>query len=429
MCTPHGPVRPNVTRMSTLFSVIILALAAMSAVPAHGATLWPADDAGLRDDAPEDGVADSMTSTLWVYNNYSATTVAVMEYSVSAFTGQTLSVATVQGELAVNNANNVGVRTFLVKIYAGNGTVELSDYAIAATEVGQFSYAPPADTRAPFTIDMLGAAQALISSGATYIGVRVEPAGSDSPNVFPTPPTITLQTGAPPGPEAIAWTVEPAHVAQTGSGVDGTEFTPSEPITVTALGYYDDTYQSDPGLSVPHDVGIYNLDTYALVVSATVPAGAQAPLVDEFRFVEITPTDLVAGQTYVLAAVSNGDWARNAGPDYRIVDPRITVGAWLVSGSSSLTFPTIPLATESIFLGPTFLFTGESADDSDGDGVADGVDECPDTIPGVTVDAVGCPPPIIGDLDRDGDVDLDDYAMLVQCMSGTDTPADPSCGS
>ena len=40
--------------------------------------------------------------------------------------------------------------------------------------------------------------------------------------------------------------------------------------------------------------------------------------------------------------------------------------------------------------------------DSDGDGVPDSIDQCPNTVPGASVDAVGCPPVIFGDLDRDG---------------------------
>lgn len=43
--------------------------------------------------------------------------------------------------------------------------------------------------------------------------------------------------------------------------------------------------------------------------------------------------------------------------------------------------------------------------DSDGDGVADPIDQCPGTPPGTVVDATGCPPPVPGvdpDLDHDG---------------------------
>ncbi len=48
--------------------------------------------------------------------------------------------------------------------------------------------------------------------------------------------------------------------------------------------------------------------------------------------------------------------------------------------------------------------------DADDDGVPDDCDLCPNTIPGVAVDLTGCPAVIPADYDRDGDVDLIDYA-------------------
>jgi len=67
--------------------------------------------------------------------------------------------------------------------------------------------------------------------------------------------------------------------------------------------------------------------------------------------------------------------------------------------------------------------------DGDGDGVGDACDACPNTIPGVTVDETGCPIPAIrADFDQDGDVDLDDFAILQACFSGHDHPqTDPAC--
>lgn len=242
-------------------------------------------------------------------------------------------------------------------------------------------------------------------------------------------PTGLHDDAAIDGAEAIAWTTGFVPLAQAGSGGDGTEFTPLVPITVTALGYYDDTFASGPGLSASHEVGIYDLDTFQLVVSATVPAGNQVELVDVFRIIDITPTDLVAGRTYVLAAVSAGDYGRPVAPASLTVDSRITMVAWRLGSGPPLSFPSFVVPTVNFFLGPTFLFTAGSPVDTDGDGVPDDLDECPNTIPKVTVDGVGCPPPVDGDFDRDGDVDLDDYKIFQQCMSGANAPADPDCGN
>jgi cytosine/adenosine deaminase-related metal-dependent hydrolase len=60
--------------------------------------------------------------------------------------------------------------------------------------------------------------------------------------------------------------------------------------------------------------------------------------------------------------------------------------------------------------------------DTDGDGVFNACDACPNTIPASPVDAEGCPPDTVGDLDRDGDVDVHDYAIFEACLSGPDLP-------
>jgi hypothetical protein len=67
--------------------------------------------------------------------------------------------------------------------------------------------------------------------------------------------------------------------------------------------------------------------------------------------------------------------------------------------------------------------------DGDNDGVIDAQDACPNTILMASVDAVGCPPECPFDLERDGDVDLSDFALLEPCTSGPAAPHDgsPTC--
>jgi len=70
---------------------------------------------------------------------------------------------------------------------------------------------------------------------------------------------------------------------------------------------------------------------------------------------------------------------------------------------------------------------GDQAD-SDGDSVGDACDACPGTLPGIAVDASGCALNVAaGDFDRDGDVDLTDFAHLQGCLSGTAPQSDPDC--
>jgi len=69
-------------------------------------------------------------------------------------------------------------------------------------------------------------------------------------------------------------------------------------------------------------------------------------------------------------------------------------------------------------------------DDADGDGVGDVCDECPDTVPGAPVEPTGCPLPIPGDFDRDGDVDQADFGHLQACLSGPAVPqTNPDCSN
>ncbi|MBN1490345.1 MAG: carboxypeptidase regulatory-like domain-containing protein, partial [Phycisphaerae bacterium] len=63
-------------------------------------------------------------------------------------------------------------------------------------------------------------------------------------------------------------------------------------------------------------------------------------------------------------------------------------------------------------------FTIAGLGDSDSDGVPDVCDDCPNTIPGVPVDAAGCPLPVAGDFNGDGDVDLADFSTFQACFNG-----------
>lgn len=68
--------------------------------------------------------------------------------------------------------------------------------------------------------------------------------------------------------------------------------------------------------------------------------------------------------------------------------------------------------------------------DEDSDGLGDVCDDCPHTVPGAAVSTDGCPLPILGDMDRDGDVDQIDFGLFQSCLTPGGVPSnDPACSA
>lgn len=93
------------------------------------------------------------------------------------------------------------------------------------------------------------------------------------------------------------------RVGTAGGGLtttvtDGWEFSVDSPIVISALGVWD---QKSDGLGTEVPVGIWD-NTGKLMVSATVPGGQDAELVDGFRYVSTKPHLLPAAKGYVIGA-------------------------------------------------------------------------------------------------------------------------------
>ena len=116
---------------------------------------------------------------------------------------------------------------------------------------------------------------------------------------------------APTGP--IVRTPEKIHHTRNDiGGTVGNMLAILKPRTIDKLGVFD---AGGDGLATAHEVGIWELRTRDLVVSATVPAGTEGELIDGFRYVKL-PEPVELKGTYRIGAlfVRGGDaFPRNEG--------------------------------------------------------------------------------------------------------------------
>ncbi|MGO9176069.1 MAG: DUF4082 domain-containing protein [Desulfobaccales bacterium] len=145
----------------------------------------------------------------------------------------------------------------------------------------------------------------------------------------------------------------------------GWAFTTNSAVTVDALGYY--AYQGD-AFNTPHTVGIFD-SLGDLLTSATLSAGTIDPLTGSFRYVSISPLTLAAGQTFVIAATTEGysdPWAYgNAYPSDGTVtlqgftvNPAISIGSnaalYYYQSDNLLRDPLYHYSNFTVYAGPNF---------------------------------------------------------------------------
>lgn len=140
----------------------------------------------------------------------------------------------------------------------------------------------------------------------------------------------------------------------------GYVFTPLSDVVVSSLGFYD--YQGD-GLGESHPVGIFN-NTGNLLTSAVVFSGTEKPMEDGFRYTDIAPLTLSAGQSYTVATLfqTNADVIGYADVSDTLVNPSITLGSvparYILQTGTELQFPTeTALLVTEMFYGPNFKLT------------------------------------------------------------------------
>ncbi|NOY29950.1 MAG: DUF4082 domain-containing protein [Planctomycetes bacterium] len=124
----------------------------------------------------------------------------------------------------------------------------------------------------------------------------------------------------------------------------GGRFFANSPVTVAALGFID----TDGSLAIDHEVGLWS-DAGVLLASVDVPAGTSAPLVEGFRWVNLTTPIVLAAGTYRIGAEvveDSGDRWYNAtqgtitqNPDLIILANGVNQPVTSALGATGLTFP------------------------------------------------------------------------------------------
>jgi hypothetical protein len=164
---------------------------------------------------------------------------------------------------------------------------------------------------------------------------------------------------------ALTFTTAPTS---TGGFVMGWQFSvkPAASVIVSALGYYD--FNLD-GLTQAHTVGIYD-SVGTLLVSAVVPTGTGGTLLNQYRYISITPFTLAAGGAYTIEATNTGTgdrWAFGDGTETGLaVNSNITKAAtnaavFANNGGATLVYTTTKpnSPTGYSFLGgPNFQISG-----------------------------------------------------------------------
>jgi hypothetical protein len=140
----------------------------------------------------------------------------------------------------------------------------------------------------------------------------------------------------------------------------GNVFTPARDIIIDSLGIFD--YGED-GLGESHEVGIFE-SSGTLLASAVVPAGTVSPLDNHFRYTDIVPTRLEAGQTYTVVTFFNTheDMVGYADIEDLVVSPDISLpgfaARYVFQRVTGLQFPANwRHASSEFYIGPNFRFT------------------------------------------------------------------------
>jgi hypothetical protein len=180
--------------------------------------------------------------------------------------------------------------------------------------------------------------------------------------------------------EAVDFTAPYMYWPGSNNYTLGWTFTPVNNITVTCVGWWDDSCN---GLLSSHDIAIWD-NVGNLLSQATLPSGSGTFAINDFRYVSLPGwLNLTAGQTYVIGGTSGLDaYATNV--SNFTTDPNVAFGTMRYEATGgALAFPTqnAPGFDPGIF-GPNFLLLQNLGGGGGGGGV-------PEPGPALTLAGMG----------------------------------------
>ncbi len=131
-------------------------------------------------------------------------------------------------------------------------------------------------------------------------------------------------------------------------------------LDVVSVGVFD----NQNGLMDAHELGIWD-SSDTLLVDVTVPAGTSGTLIDGYRYIDIGPITLTAGDTYFIAAFYPAKFSTSAPQDHVLANSSQTYdGVEFLNSVQTLLGPGIPFGfpnqnagvNQGVF-GPNFQFT------------------------------------------------------------------------
>jgi hypothetical protein len=129
----------------------------------------------IFDTAPFDGLGDQIDtfSDRLIGNVNGERQSVVMEFDISGVSPGLVSASTFQAKISPNNSNDTGTRTHRIFVYQGNGVIGLDDYSAPGLEIGTVSH--PSGGSSVVNMNMAYAFQSVLNSGASHLGIRIEP--------------------------------------------------------------------------------------------------------------------------------------------------------------------------------------------------------------------------------------------------------------